>query len=67
MRCDAMRCVTKQPPRRVKAGYTQLVMKSIAKCDIDVRKDLFVLSGGTTMFPGLPERPTKELVAAGPV
>jgi actin-related protein len=50
-------------------GYTQLVMKSIAKCDIDVRKDLFenvVLSGGTTMFPGLPERLTKELVAAGP-
>jgi actin len=50
-------------------GYPQLVTKSIARCDIDVRKDLYeniVLSGGTTMFPGLPERLTKELVASGP-
>ena len=33
-------------------------------CDIDLRKDLFyniVLSGGTTMFPGINERLTKEL------
>ena len=51
------------------AGYPGLVVKSIAKCDIDVRKDLFenvVLSGGTTMFPGMAERLTKELRAAGP-
>ena len=50
-------------------GYPGLVVKSIAKCDIDVRKDLFenvVLSGGTTMFPGMAERLTKELRAAGP-
>jgi len=50
-------------------GYPALVTKSIGKCDIDVRKDLFanvVLSGGTTMFPGMAERLTKELVAAGP-
>ena len=50
-------------------GYPQLVAKSISKCDIDVRKDLYanvVLSGGTTMFPGMPERLTPELVANGP-
>ena len=50
-------------------GYPKLVTRSIGKCDIDVRKDLFanvVLSGGTTMFPGMAERLTKELVASGP-
>jgi len=50
-------------------GYPGLVTKSIGKCDIDVRKDLYeniVLSGGTTMFPGMAERLTKELVASGP-
>ena len=50
-------------------GYPALVTKSIGKCDIDVRRPLFeniVLSGGTTMFPGMAERLTKELVAAAP-
>jgi actin-related protein len=50
-------------------GYPQLVTKSIGKCDIDVRKELFanvVMSGGTTMFNGMAERLTKELTAAGP-
>jgi len=50
-------------------GYPKLVSKSIARCDIDVRKELYnniVLSGGTTMFPGIAERLTKELTAAGP-
>ena len=39
---------------------------SIQKCDIDVRKDLYncvVLSGGTSMYNGLPERLTKEIKA----
>jgi actin-related protein len=48
-------------------GYPQLVAKSIGKCDIDVRKDLYeniVLSGGTTMFPGVAERLQRELAAA---
>lgn len=34
------------------------------KCDMDVRKDLYsniVLSGGTTMLPGTPERLSKEM------
>jgi len=45
-------------------GFHEMVYKSIQKCDIDVRRDLFgnvVLSGGTTMFKGLPERLQKEI------
>jgi len=45
-------------------GFPQLAYKSIQKCDIDVRRDLYsnvVLSGGTTMYKGLPERLEKEL------
>ena len=37
---------------------------TIMKCDVDIRKDLYaniVLSGGTTMFPGIAERMTKEV------
>ncbi|WMV10083.1 hypothetical protein MTR67_003468 [Solanum verrucosum] len=36
------------------------------RCDIDIRKDLFaniVLSGGSTMFPGIEERMSKEITA----
>lgn len=39
------------------------------KCDIDVRKDLYnniVMSGGTTLFPGIPERLTKEMTNLAP-
>jgi actin-related protein len=39
------------------------------KCDVDVRKDLYnnvVLSGGTTMFPGIAERLSKEISALAP-
>uniref|UniRef100_A0A8D1B3M0 Actin, cytoplasmic 1 n=1 Tax=Sus scrofa TaxID=9823 RepID=A0A8D1B3M0_PIG len=42
---------------------------TIMKCDVDIRKDLYgniVLSGGTTMFPGIGERMTKELTALAP-
>jgi len=45
-------------------GFRDMAYKSIQKCDIDVRRDLFaniVLSGGTTMFKGLPERLAKEI------
>ena len=45
-------------------GFHGLAYKSIQKCDIDVRRDLYsnvVLSGGTTMYKGLPERLEKEL------
>ena len=36
----------------------------VQKCDIDVRRELFenvLLSGGSTMFPGIQERLVKEL------
>jgi actin len=39
------------------------------KCDVDIRKDLYtniVLSGGTTMFPGIADRMTKEISALAP-
>ena len=45
-------------------GIQELTFKSIQKCDIDVRRDLFgniVLSGGTTMYNGLPERLQAEI------
>lgn len=44
------------------AGFHELVYQSIQKCDIDIRKDLYsniVMSGGTTMFPGIAERLSK--------
>jgi actin-related protein len=50
-------------------GVHELTFKSIMKCDIDVRKDLYgniVMSGGTTMFPGIPERLSKEVTALAP-
>lgn len=39
------------------------------KCDIDVRKELFghiVMSGGTTMYPGIAQRLEKEIKALAP-
>jgi len=39
------------------------------KCEVDVRKDLYaniVMSGGTTMFPGIADRMHKELVSLAP-
>jgi actin-related protein len=50
-------------------GIHETTFDSIMKCDLDIRKDLYknvVLSGGTTMFPGIEERMTKELVALAP-
>jgi len=51
-------------------GIHKLTYDSIQKCDVDIRRDLYknvVMSGGTTMFPGIPERMTKELKALAPV
>jgi len=42
---------------------------SIMKCDIDIRKDLYantVLSGGSTMYPGIADRMQKEITAMAP-
>jgi len=51
------------------AGIHTLTYDSIMKCDVDIRKELYnnvVLSGGTTMFPGIAERLHKELTALAP-
>ncbi len=50
-------------------GIHEITNASILKCDIDIRKDLYsniVLSGGTTMFPGLPARMHKEISGMAP-
>ncbi|XP_067826368.1 actin, cytoplasmic 1-like isoform X2 [Heptranchias perlo] len=50
-------------------GVHRLVFKSILKCDIDLRKYLHsnvLLSGGSTLFPGLDERLLKELQLLAP-
>jgi actin-related protein len=50
-------------------GIAETAFAAIMKCDVDVRKDLYanvVLSGGTTCFPGLPERLAKELILLAP-
>ena len=51
------------------AGIHDTLFATIMKCDVDIRKDLYaniVLSGGTTMFEGIAERLTKEVVALAP-
>jgi len=51
------------------AGVHQLTFKSIMKCDVDIRKDLYantVMSGGTTMFTGLSDRLQKEIKSLAP-
>jgi len=50
-------------------GIHETTYNSIMKCDVDIRADLYsniVLSGGTTMFEGVTERMTKEIVALAP-
>jgi len=50
-------------------GIHNLIFDSIMKCDIDIRKDLYynlLLSGGSTMFPGIATRIDKELTALAP-
>ncbi|KAL7632750.1 UNVERIFIED_CONTAM: hypothetical protein RMT77_016951 [Armadillidium vulgare] len=50
-------------------GIHDMVYRTIMKCDIDIRKDLFannVLSGGTTMYPGIADRMQKEITALAP-
>jgi actin-related protein len=50
-------------------GFHELSYQSILKCDVDIRKDLYsniVMSGGTTLFPGIPERLNAEVTALAP-
>lgn len=51
------------------AGIHETTYNSIMKCDVDIRKDLYantVLTGGTTMFPGIADRMQKEISALAP-
>jgi hypothetical protein len=62
------RKISSLPPKR---SITDIVCSynSIAKADLDIRRDLYgniVLSGGTTMFPGIADRMQKELTALAP-
>ncbi|EDU46840.1 hypothetical protein LTR28_011392 [Elasticomyces elasticus] len=50
-------------------GIHVTTFNSIMKCDVDVRKDLYgniVMSGGTTMYPGISDRMQKEITALAP-
>ena len=50
-------------------GIHEATYKSIMKCDVDIRKDLYgnvVLSGGSTMFPGIADRMSKEITSLAP-
>lgn len=51
------------------AGIHETTYNSIMKSDVDIRKDLYgniVLSGGSTMFPGIADRMSKEISALAP-
>ncbi|TRM68743.1 actin 2 [Schizophyllum amplum] len=51
------------------SGIADLTWQSIYKCDLDIRRDLYgnvVVSGGTTMLPGLSDRMQKELTDLAP-
>ncbi|XP_039081039.1 beta-actin-like protein 2 isoform X2 [Hyaena hyaena] len=51
------------------SGIHEATFNSIMKCDVDIRKDLYantVLSGGSTMYPGIADRMQKEIVTLAP-
>ncbi|KJH52568.1 Actin [Dictyocaulus viviparus] len=51
------------------AGLHETTYQSIMKCDVDIRKDLYantVLSGGSSMFPGIADRMQKEIQQLAP-
>ncbi|KAK2701634.1 hypothetical protein QYM36_019724 [Artemia franciscana] len=50
-------------------GIHETTYKSIMKCDVNIRKDLYssiVLSGGSTMYPSIADRIQKEITALAP-
>ena len=50
-------------------GVHETTFNSIMKCDVDIRKDLYanvVLSGGSTMYPGIADRMQKEITSLAP-
>lgn len=50
-------------------GIAKTTYDTIMACDVDIRKDLYaniVLSGGTTMYPGISERMTQDIKVLAP-
>ncbi|XP_033098856.1 actin-5-like [Anneissia japonica] len=50
-------------------GIHETIFNSIMKCDVDIRKDMYqncVLSGGSTMYPGIADRLQKEMTSLVP-
>jgi len=50
-------------------GIHEMIHNNIMSCDLDIRRDLYgniLLSGGTTMLRGLPERLQKEVTSLAP-
>uniref|UniRef100_A0A5F9DNL0 Uncharacterized protein n=1 Tax=Oryctolagus cuniculus TaxID=9986 RepID=A0A5F9DNL0_RABIT len=50
-------------------GIHETTFNSIMECDVDIRKDLYanmVLSGCTTMYPGIADHTQKEITALAP-
>merc|ERR1711962_924944 len=51
------------------AGVHETTYNAVMKCDVDIRKDLYgnvVMSGGTTMYPGIADRMQKEITSLAP-
>lgn len=49
---------------RCLAGFVELLFNTVQAAPVDIRSDLYkhiVLSGGSSMFPGLPSRLEKEI------
>ena len=50
-------------------GIHETTYNSIMECDVDITKDLYpntVMSGATTMYPGIADRMQKEITALAP-
>ncbi|KAJ7814432.1 actin 1 [Mycena olivaceomarginata] len=62
----------KPPPidgESLRPGIHELIFKAVTSCDAELQPELYknvVLCGGNTLFPGLPERLTKELRKLAP-
>ncbi|GFR57773.1 actin [Elysia marginata] len=50
-------------------GIHETIVMSVNKCDLDIQKDMYanvILSGGTSLFPGLADRLLQEIKAEKP-
>nr|KAF6354212.1 hypothetical protein mMyoMyo1_000242 [Myotis myotis] len=50
-------------------GVHAAALRSILRCDVDIRRDLYantMLSGGSTMFPGMADRMQQEVAGLAP-